>query len=150
MCISGNYFERLLIKILPYTAIACAFLYPIDNDIKWVTVFAILTAILWLTEILTIRFIYKARILHTGKTFRCGRRRFSIHEIDRIIPVTAQRRRWTLDMVELHLTDGTILIIIDKPRGFVKELLEKPSGTIRRLIKKYPELEGKDERRRWE
>jgi hypothetical protein len=104
---------------------------------------------MWLLDSLIIFFRFRPATLHAGKTLRCGRIRFSPGDIDHMEPVSANHRRFRFDYVEIHLTDNTILYIFDKPQFFFAELLEKPSGTIKRLIKRYPELEGKDYRRRW-
>jgi hypothetical protein len=150
MRISGNYFDRLLIKILPYTVIAFSIIYFIDKDINAaVAVSAILNGSLWLIDTLIIYFRFKPKTLRGGKTLRWGRRRISLDEVDHINPVSTRNPRWRIDIVELHLTDGSILRSIDKPQSYIGELLEKPSRTIKRLIKRYPELEGKDWRRRW-
>jgi hypothetical protein len=72
-----------------------------------------------------------------------GGREISTKDIVRIRPIKDQRYRWSFDMIEVSLTDGTTFFLIDKPNHFIADILGKPSKTIRRLLAEYPELDVK-------
>lgn len=147
MRISGNYFDRLLINVLPWTFVIGIILHftKEKGDLKQTAfVFLISTTAFWLMDTLIIYFKFRnPKTLKLQSTLLWGDREILIKDIFRIRPITDKRYRWSFDMIEFSLTDGTTFYLIDKPMHFIANILGKPSKTIRRLVEEYPELNDK-------
>ena len=95
-------------------------------------------------DTLIIFFKYKnPKTLRFNTTLSWGNREISPKEIFRIRPITDKRYRWSFDMIEVSLIDGTTFFLIDKPDHFFADLFGKPSKTLKRLTEEYPELDVK-------
>lgn len=145
MRLSGNYFERLLINILPWILFASIILFLTRKDIYAVVlVFFVLTAALWLMDTLIIYFKFKnPKTLRLNGTLSWSKREILPKDIFRIRPITDKRYRWSFEMIEFNLVDGTIFFIIDKPQHFFTVILGKPSKTLKMLTDQFPELNDK-------
>ena len=146
MRISGNYLDRLLINILPLVALVSTILhFARTNDLKQtIIIFFISSAAFWIMDAVVIFFKFKKpKVLKFDTTLSWGGRRILSNEIFRIRPITDKRYRWSFDMIEVSLTDGTTFFLIDKPNHFIADMLGKPSKTIERLTELYPELDEK-------
>lgn len=150
MRLSGNYLERLLINIMPYTAIAGGIIYLNANNSKdSFLVFIITTFAFWLLDISIIFFKFKnpgrlsfdTQLKYKGKIL-------PYDEIDEIRPITDKRYRWSFEVVEFVLNNGSSFIVIDKPKLFFLSLLNDESKTIKLLLIKLPELKRVVKRRR--
>lgn len=147
MRLSGNYFDRLLVNVLPWTLIISIIIHftKNDNDFKRTAiVFSISTAAFWLMDTFIIFFKFrKPKTLKFQSTLLWGDREISPKDIFRIRPITDKRYRWSFDMIEVSLNDGTTFFLIDKPNHFIADILGKPSKTIKLIIEEYPELDEK-------
>ncbi len=148
MTLSGTYLDRLLLNVLPWTIFAAIFSYFSGGDFN-VYVLIILTTILWAIDTLIIYFKFKKpKPLRVNDSLWIGDENISPTDIDTITPVTDQRMKWSLKMIEFSLTDGRKLMVIDKPQTFVENLMNKPSKTLKKLFAEYPELKTKFRNRR--
>jgi len=146
MRLSGNYIDRLLISVLPWTFFVSIIIHLANSgDLKRTAfVFLMTTGAFWLMDTLIIFFKYKnPKILRFNSTLFWGDKEISPKEIFRIKPITDKRYRWSFDMIEVSLTDGTTFFLIDKPNHFLADILGKPSKTLKRLTEEYPELDEK-------
>jgi hypothetical protein len=147
MRLSGNYLDRLLISVLPWTFIISIIIHLTkgDNDLKRTAfVFSITTAAFWLMDTLIIFFKFrKPKTLKLQSTLIWGDREISPKDIFSIRPITDKRYRWSFDMIEVQLTDGTTFFLIDKPNHFIADIMDKPSKTLKGLTEEYPELDEK-------
>lgn len=95
-------------------------------------------------DTLIIFFKYKnPKTLKFNTSLSWGDREISPKEIFRVRPITDKRYRWSFDMIEVSLIDGTTFFLIDKPNHFLADILGKPSKTLKRLTEEYPELDEK-------
>lgn len=89
-------------------------------------------------------FKYKnPKTLKFNSSLSWGEREISPKEIFSIRPITDKRYRWSFDMIEVQLTDGTVFFLIDKQQHFLADIFGKPSKTLKRLTEEYPELDEK-------
>ncbi len=146
MRLSGNYIDRLMVNILPWTLIISIIIHftKVDDLKRTAFVFLITTAAFWLMDSLIIFFKFgKPKTLKLYTKLLWGDREISPQDIFRITPITDKRYRWSFDMVEFNLTDGTMFYIIDKPKHFIADILGRPSKTIKLLLNEYPQLDDK-------
>ena len=146
MRLSGNYFDRLIINVLPWTLLVSITIHFIKSgDFKRTAfVFLITTGAFWLMDTLVIFFKYKnPKTLKLNASLYWGNRKISPEEIFSIRPITDKRYRWSFDMIEVQLTDGTTFFLIDKQEHFLADILGKPSKTLKGLTDIYPELDDK-------
>jgi len=143
--LSGNYFERLLINIIPWTFFCSLVFYFVKEGLKLsVITFLISTAAFWLMDTLIIYFKFKnPKTLKYNGSLSWGERVVSKEEIIKITPITDKRYRWSFRMVEFLLSNGDVLKIIDKPQTFIADFSSKPSKTLQKLLKIYPDLKPK-------
>jgi hypothetical protein len=145
MRISGNYFERLLFIVVPWTFLGAAIIYFAATDKKSVaSVFVILTAAIWFldTTIIFVKF-KNPRSMRIKNNFMWGQRKIFPNEILTITPVVDKRLRWTFKLIEFHLKDGRTFFIIEKPQFFTADLFGHQSKTITLLLKEFPEFSSK-------
>ena len=143
MRLSGNYFDRLFVCIVPWTFIACLIIHFSTGDTteRTIILFLILTAALWLQDTLFIFIKYKKpEVLRYTTVLQRGKRVIASGEIVKIRPFRDKRYRWSFDMIEFSLSDGNSFYIISKPVNIISSLAGRPSKTIRQLIALYPEL----------
>jgi hypothetical protein len=142
MRLSGNYFERLLIYIVPWTLCASLVVYLVRRDFNaLVFVFFVFTLLFWLIDTLIIYFKFKnPKPLRLNGTLSWSRREIPIKDIFRIRPITDSRKSWSFHMIEFQLTDGTTFFIIDRPKNFVSDIMGRPSKTLKMLTDQCPEL----------
>lgn len=146
MRLSGNYFDRLLINVLPCTLLVSIIIhFTKSDDLKQTAfVFLISTAAFWVMDTAVIFFKYKnPKTLKFNSSLSWGEREISPKEIFSIRPITDKRYRWSFDMIEVQLTDGTVFFLIDKQQHFLADIFGKPSKTLKRLTEEYPELDEK-------
>ncbi|MBI3235326.1 MAG: hypothetical protein HYZ42_15040 [Bacteroidetes bacterium] len=146
MRLSGNYFDRLLFNVLPWTFIISLLIhFTKSGDLKrTIIVFIISTTAFWIMDTLIIFFKFKRpKTLRLDTKLIWGDTEILPKEILRIRPIRDNRYRWSFKMIEVSLNDGTNFYLIDKPNHFVADILGRPSMTIKRLIEEYPELDKK-------
>lgn len=146
MRLSGNYFDRLLFNVLPWTfTVSLIIHFTKSGDVKRTTiVFLISTFAFWLMDTLIIFFKFKKpKPLRLDIKLIWGDTEILPTEIWRIRPIRDKRYRWSFKMIEVSLNDGTNFYLIDKPNHFVADILGKRSKTIKRLVEEYPELDTK-------
>jgi hypothetical protein len=147
MRLSGNYIDRLLINVLPRTLIISIIIHltKVDTDFKrTAVVFSITTAAFWLLDRLIIFFKFRRpKTLKLQSTLLWGDREISTKDIFRIRPITDKLYRWSFNMIEVQLTDGTNFFLIDKPNHFKADIMGRQSKTIKHLLAEYPELDEK-------
>lgn len=150
MRLSGNYFDRLLINVVPYTAIAGVLIYLSANNLKdSFLVFIITTLLFWLldTSVLFFKFNNPGR-LSFDTQLKYKVEILAPDEIEEIRPITDKRYRWSFEVVEFVLNNGSSFFVIDRPRFFFPSLLNDESKTTKLLVIKLPELERVVKRRR--
>lgn len=145
MRISGNYFERLLWNVIPWTFIVALIVLFVKGGTKTaIFAFLISSTAFWIMDTLIIFFKFKnPKKLSTDTLLNWNGRIIPTNEITKITPIKDNRYRWSFKMVELQLKDGTSFMIIDKPQNFIFEIMSKPSRTIKLLLEKHPELKEK-------
>jgi hypothetical protein len=145
MRISGNYFERLLFNVLPWTFLGAFIIYFVATDKRSVAyVFPISTAALWLldTAIIFVKFD-NPQAMRIDNNLRWGRRKVFLSEVLTITPVVDQRFRWTFKMVKFELKDGKTFFIIDKPQTVIADLFDNQFKTVTLILKEFPECWSK-------
>lgn len=143
MTLSGTYFDRLLLNVLPWTIFAAIFIYFYKGDFN-MYVLLILTVALWTMDTLIIYFKFKKpKPLKINDNLWIGDENISPTDIQTITPVTDKRMKWSFKMLEFSLIDGRTFMIIDKPQTFVEDLMNRPSKTLKKLFAEYPELKTK-------
>lgn len=149
--LSGTCFERLLYTIVPWTVLMSLLLYFIKTDIKNIVItFLLATAAFWLIDSAAIFFKYKnPKKLIQKDGLYLGKEPLNKDQIIQITPVTDKRPRWSFEFVELKMLNGSIHMIIDKPRSIIQELTDKPSKTILKLTTIYPELKDRISNRKY-
>lgn len=126
MRISGNYLDRLLINVLPVVALVSIIShFARTNDLKQtIIVFFMTSAAFWIMDTLVIFFKFKKpKVLKFDGTLSWGSREILPNEIFRIRPITDKRYRWSFDMIEVSLIDGTTFFLIDKPNHIIADIL---------------------------
>lgn len=81
--------------------------------------------------------------MSTGNDLLLGDRVIYTNDIFKITPVTDNRLKWSFKMIEFTFSDGSTIMIIDKPQTFIEDLMHKPSKTLKKLFEAYPELKNK-------
>jgi hypothetical protein len=143
MRLSGTYFDKLILNVLPWTIFAALFIYFLKKDFN-VYVLLILTSALWLIDTLIICIKFKKpKTLKISTALLLGNETLNPKNIVKITPVTDNRMKWSFKMIEFTLIDGRTFMIIDKPKTFIQDVMNKPSKTLKMLFAKYPELKSK-------
>ena len=126
MRLSGTYFERLLINVLPWTVFWCLTYYFLKGEFN-IYVLLILTTALWTIDTLIIYFRFKKpKPLKANEKLWIGDESICLNDIQTITPVTDQRMKWSFKMIEISLTNGRTLMVIDKPQTFFEDLMKRP------------------------
>jgi hypothetical protein len=148
MTLSGTYFDRLLMNVLPWTLFAAILLYLSKGDCNLYALL-ILAAAFWTIDTLVIYFKFKhPQKLTIDDNLWIGDETISLTDIKTITPVTDKRMKWSFKMIEFSLTDGRSIMVIDKPQTFIEDFLNKPSKTLTKLFAEYPELKTRLRNRR--
>lgn len=148
MRLSGNYFDRLLLNILPYVIVGIIVIYFTKENTDpsaLLFVLLILTVFFWTidTLIIYIKFKKPKSLRINNAVLLLGNDVINPEDIVKITPVKDKRMRWTFKMIEFTLNDGRVFMIIDKPQTLIEDLKNKPSKTLEKLFEKYPELKTK-------
>lgn len=148
MRLSGNYFDRLLFNVLPWTIFGVLIVYLTKNNSETsilIYLLIILTIALWAIDSLIIytKFKHPKLLRIDNGSLVLNNERINSTDIDKLTPVTDNRMKWSFKMIELKLKDGRVFILIDKPQTFVADLMNKKSKTITKLIEQYPDLSTK-------
>jgi|GEM_PF-5452879 len=143
MLLSGTYLDRLFLNVLPYTG-GIFITYYFSGELRYWPIIMILTALLWILDsaVICIKFKNPKKLRYRGNLW-IGKQIIQTDDICSITPVTDQRFRWSFEMIEILMKDGTKHMIIDKPRTIIASITDRPSGTMKGLIKLYPELKVK-------
>jgi hypothetical protein len=152
MRLSGNYGDRLLINVLPWTVIGTVIVHfgKANNSQQSALVFLIGTCACWLMDSSVIFFKFRnPKALKFVSHLSWNGYPISPQQIHTIRPITDQRFRWSFEMIEVSLTNGDSFFLIDKPRFIFSSMQKRRSRTIVRLTEKCPELLSKVTDRRY-
>jgi hypothetical protein len=143
MRLSGTYFDRLVINVLPWTIFAAIVISFPGRNFN-IYVFLILTATLWIMDTLIIYIKFrKPTSLRAENALQLGSQVINPNDIFIITPVTDNRMKWSFKMIEFTFKNGSTIMVIDKPQTFIEDLMQKPSKTLKKLFEAYPELKTK-------
>lgn len=143
MIVSGNLFERLVVKILPLSFIFGLPFYLITNKTvdHFIKPFVWAIIILWTFDSLTILSKKVTRMKITGDQVILGKDRIHSDDILSIVPRKDKRRGIDIKTIEIeYLKDG----LTQKKRIITKpvflDILGKKFKTIDLLVDRFPNL----------
>lgn len=144
MNINGTYLDRLLWNVLPITFLVGLIIYLIEGKFEFVVLVGI-TILFWLMDTLIIYFKFRpSRLRHSATNdLFLNNKKINTNEIFIITPICDQRMKWSFKMINLTLTNGETITIIDKPQTFIEDIMNKQSKSLKILFEKYPDLKSK-------
>jgi len=147
MRISGNYFDRLVTNVLPYSILGIVLLWFCSkiSMSEIIIIFTGFTGFLWLMDTLILYF-KKVKTLRIGDGIYFGNVRVTPQDILGIKPVTDDRYRRSFKTIEFIVLVNGIdekITVIDKPMTVIEDIFGRRSKTLRLLFKTYPELKSK-------
>ncbi len=147
MTISGRYWDRLVLYIMPRIALVTIIVTVLKSGRFFVAVltFISLTLILWLIDSLIIFFKYdKPKTLRIiDECLFLGDRLLDINEIDSILIFEDRRSKWSFDLIEIRLVNDDKFFIINKPVSILDKINDMQSDTISILRDNFPVLSDK-------
>jgi hypothetical protein len=149
MRISGNYVDRLLSSVLPWTLLGTGIVFITRAGrgrlIVLLLTFIILTIVLWIIDSLIIAVKYKnPKTLHIDNGLYLGKSEIAVDDISQIAVFEDKRSKWSFQLIQIKMKDDRLFFVINKPNNFIDQLRNiPPLATVQVLCEAFPALADK-------